>query len=157
MFVWNMLLSAISAVMLYRCFATGYISYLITFPWREAICMNRHVGIDYGMSWTYAWMGYTKFENQKGAFLTVFVCDFFFRVMELLDTVFLVVRKKHVMTLHWFHHATVLVFVANAHVFGKVTKRKQVMFWLLTSKKTNVYVPFTIMNSFVHGKRKRTG
>jgi hypothetical protein len=61
MFVWNLGLSVISFVMLYRCFATGYISYLVSnFSFQEAICMNRHVGIDYGMSWTYTWMGYTS-------------------------------------------------------------------------------------------------
>jgi elongation of very long chain fatty acids protein 6 len=102
MFLWNISLSAISLLMLYRCFATGYVTNLFTqYTWFEAICMNRHVGLDRGFSWTYNWMGYTK-------------------VLELLDTLFLVVRKKHVMTLHWFHHATVLAFVTSAHIFGKV-------------------------------------
>lgn len=116
MFVWNALLSAVSVVMLYRCFETGYTQTLVrSYNFTEAMCMNRHVGIDYGFSWTYNWMMYTK-------------------VLELGDTVFLVLRKKPVLTLHWFHHVTVLVFVWGAHVFGK----------------TNVYVVFTLMNTFVH-------
>jgi hypothetical protein len=91
--------------------------------------------------------GIHKFERNVFVvvlfFLIVFFFFFFFfffflnvfpEVIELFDTLFLVVRKKHVMTLHWFHHATVLVFVANAHVFGR----------------TNIYVPFTVMNTFVH-------
>ena len=73
MFAWNLCLSAISLLMLYRCFATGYVYDLVTqYTWREAICMNRHVGLDYGFSWTYNWMGYTvsPLESCCVSFLT---------------------------------------------------------------------------------------
>merc|ERR1712232_63341 len=99
MFVWNGGLAVISAIMFYRCFATGYVQSLFRdHSLHEALCMNRHFGIDYGTAWAFNWMAYTK-------------------VIELGDTAFLVLRKKPIMTLHWFHHLTVLLFVWAAQVY----------------------------------------
>lgn len=39
----------------------------------------------------------------------------FSKVPELIDTVFLVLRKKPVIFLHWYHHMTVLLFCWNAY------------------------------------------
>merc|ERR1719316_443993 len=36
------------------------------------------------------------------------------KIPELLDTVFLVLRKKPVIFLHWFHHLTVLLYCWHA-------------------------------------------
>jgi len=36
---------------------------------------------------------------------------------ELMDTVFLVIRKKRVIFLHWFHHVTVLLYCQHAWAF----------------------------------------
>merc|ERR1711916_62562 len=116
LFTWNMFLSILSAYMFYRCFENGYaLRVFRELPLMEAICRNRHSGLDEGATWTFNWMGYTK-------------------VLELVDTLFLVIRKKPVITLHWFHHLTVLLYVWGAHVFAA----------------TNSYLVFTVMNTFVH-------
>jgi len=45
-----------------------------------------------------------------------FVCSFIYsKIPELLDTVFLVLQKKRVIFLHWFHHLTVLLYCWHAH------------------------------------------
>jgi elongation of very long chain fatty acids protein 6 len=38
------------------------------------------------------------------------------KIPELLDTVFIVLRKKDLLFLHWYHHVTVLVFCWNSYV-----------------------------------------
>ena len=40
---------------------------------------------------------------------------------ELLDTVFLVLQKRGVIFLHWFHHATVLLYCWHAFQFAVAT------------------------------------
>jgi elongation of very long chain fatty acids protein 6 len=42
-----------------------------------------------------------------GFLLTLFIYSKF---AELLDTIFLIIRKKEIIFLHWFHHVTVLLF-----------------------------------------------
>jgi len=39
----------------------------------------------------------------------------FSKVPELMDTVFIVLRKKPLIFLHWYHHVTVLLFCWNAY------------------------------------------
>jgi len=114
LFVWNASLSALTMVMLYRVIPYCYRLWT-EHSWIESICLHRHFGTDKGTSWTFAWMGYTK-------------------VLELLDTVFLVLRKKPVITLHWYHHSTVLLFTWASHVYAQ----------------TNVHIVFTTMNYIVH-------
>lgn len=38
----------------------------------------------------------------------------FSKVPELIDTVFIVIRKKRLIFLHWYHHVTVLLFCWNS-------------------------------------------
>ena len=39
----------------------------------------------------------------------------FSKIPELIDTVFIVLRKKPLIFLHWYHHVTVLLFCWNAY------------------------------------------
>ncbi len=42
---------------------------------------------------------------------TIFIYS---KIPELLDTIFMVLRNKKVIFLHWFHHATVLLYCWHA-------------------------------------------
>lgn len=50
-------------------------------------------------------------DGPAGLWLTLFI---FSKIPELIDTVFLVVRKKPVIFLHWYHHFTVMLYCWHA-------------------------------------------
>ena len=55
------------------------------------------------------------------------------KIPELLDTAFIVLRKKSLIFLHWYHHATVLLFC-----------------WDAWASRNPVGSMFAVMNMFVH-------
>ena len=50
-------------------------------------------------------------KNPVGMWVTLFIYS---KIPELLDTVFLVLQRKPVIFLHWFHHVTVLLYCWHA-------------------------------------------
>ena len=52
--------------------------------------------------------------GQGGAVALWSVLFVFSKYFELFDTLFLILRKKHVSFLHWFHHATVVLLSVHA-------------------------------------------
>lgn len=53
------------------------------------------------------------YNGAPGFFVALFILS---KIPELLDTVFLVLQKKQVIFLHWFHHTTVMLFCWHAMV-----------------------------------------
>merc|ERR1712072_138491 len=50
-------------------------------------------------------------DGPAGLWLTLFI---FSKIPELIDTAFLVIRKKPVIFLHWYHHFTVMLYCWHA-------------------------------------------
>ncbi|EER03348.1 fatty-acyl elongase, putative [Perkinsus marinus ATCC 50983] len=65
----------------------------------------RNVGASYGPGPTGIWVGLFIFS----------------KYIELTDTAFLVLRKRNVNFLHWFHHATVLLYCWHAGAYEQPT------------------------------------
>lgn len=93
---WNLLLAVFSI-----CGATITVPYLMlvleTHGYRYTLCANP-------LQW--------YLSDRAGWWIHLFVYS---KIPELLDTVFLVLQKKKVIFLHWFHHITVLLYCWHGH------------------------------------------
>jgi len=93
--LWNLFLSVFSL-----CGAISFVPFLIdellTKGFRHTVCSSSE--------W---YMG-----GDKAFWMSAFIYSKYF---ELLDTVFLVLRGKKVIFLHWYHHITVLLYCCHAY------------------------------------------
>ena len=71
-----------------------------------------------------------RLDEQAATWLTLFMLS---KVPELFDTLFLVLRKKEVKFLHYFHHSSVLVYS-----------------WTAYASRSPIGIYFTTMNLGVH-------
>jgi len=108
--VWNFCLSLGSAI-IFICWTSGLVAELISSNWslHHVICMP-HRELNYGINMICA---------------TLFAISKYF---ELVDTLFLIIRKRPVSFLHWYHHTTVLAYtwyavvcaVSTGNIFGSI-------------------------------------
>ena len=96
--VWNLLLSLFSAVGFARTFP-HLVHYGSVFGFYPSVCAPAETAFGQGAA---------------GLWTMLFI---FSKVPELVDTVFLVITKKNVEFLHWYHHFTVLLYCAFFFVF----------------------------------------
>lgn len=95
--IWNLFLSIFSAIGTLR--TAPHLFYLLFFTsFESTVCETPVKG--WGMGVT-------------GLAVQLFILSKF---PELLDTVFIVLRKKPLIFLHWYHHVTVLLYCWNAYV-----------------------------------------
>uniref|UniRef100_A0A0A9XLR2 Elongation of very long chain fatty acids protein n=1 Tax=Lygus hesperus TaxID=30085 RepID=A0A0A9XLR2_LYGHE len=52
------------------------------------------------------------YDGTVGAFVGAFILS---KIPEMVDTVFLVLQKKKLIFLHWYHHVTVMLFCWHAY------------------------------------------
>jgi len=112
---WNLFLSVSSGILLVLWVSPQIPEFIKSgFSFRHLIC-NPHRELDYGLNMVCA---------------SIFA---FSKFLELIDTLFLILRKKPVLFLHWYHHITVLPYTWYAV--------------LIAVPCGNI---FGIMNAFVH-------
>lgn len=100
--IWNLLLAVYSAMGAMR-----------TVP--HLLLLLRNFGFEY----TICRAAVASYSNGAAGF---WVCLFIYsKYFELIDTVLLVLRKKQVPFLHWYHHFTVLLYCWNAYVWEMPT------------------------------------
>lgn len=99
---WNLLLAVFSFIGMIRC-GLHFAMVLHKYGFEYSIC--RAASSSYG-------------RGPVGFWTLAFVFSKFF---ELIDTVFLVVRKKKVGFLHWYHHFTVMMYCWNSYVYEMPT------------------------------------
>lgn len=94
--MWNAFLSVFSFIGMVRT-VPFYLHILLNYTFKESVC--RHGGDAYGHGPVQFWV-----------FLFIFS-----KIPELVDTVFIVLRKKPLIFLHWYHHVTVLAFCWHSY------------------------------------------
>ncbi len=94
--LWNALLSFFSFLGMCRT-VPHLLSRLLSEPFQQTICSNPR------LSWG---------KGTTGLWVMLFI---FSKLPELVDTVFIVLRKRPLIFLHWYHHVTVLFFCWNAY------------------------------------------
>ncbi|XP_067141228.1 very long chain fatty acid elongase 6-like [Centruroides vittatus] len=112
LFVWNFLLFSFSIIGTIR--SSPELIYVIReFGFVHSICTNSYKNFQVSVCWN---------------------CLFLWsKVIELFDTVFIVLRKKNLIFQHWFHHALTLFFS-----------------WYLASELSSISRWYVAMNFFVH-------
>ena len=91
--VWNLLLASFS-----------FVGFMRTFPHLV------YYGSQYGYYASICAPAETSFgQGAAGLWTMLFIYS---KVPELVDTIFLVIQKKDVIFLHWYHHFTVLLYCA---------------------------------------------
>jgi len=95
--MWNLGLSVFSFCGVLRCFP-NLLDNLLTMSLRDNFCLNPQ--ITYG-------------SGSTGLWVIAFILSKF---PELFDTLFIVINKKPLILLHWYHHITVLLFCWHSYV-----------------------------------------
>ncbi len=94
--MWNALLSSFSFMGMFRT-VPYLLGNILTKSFTETVC------IDPRNTWG---------KGSCGLWVMLFI---FSKLPELVDTVFIVLRKRPLIFLHWYHHVTVLLFCWNAY------------------------------------------
>ncbi|XGW31217.1 hypothetical protein V3C99_009852, partial [Haemonchus contortus] len=104
--IWNGILAVFSAL-----------GFLYTFPTFLNVIYNK------GISYTYTHISEVYTDKTSGYWVLLWVLS---KIPELVDTIFIVLRKRPLMFMHWYHHALTGYYAIvnyhedNAHMFWVV-------------------------------------
>ncbi|KPI88667.1 putative fatty acid elongase [Leptomonas seymouri] len=113
---WNLLLTVFSMAGAYYCLPQLY----------RTIFVSEFTVHDYATGGEFSWKGgvYNAFcywnnnlfyDGPVGAFVAMFILS---KIPEMFDTAFLVLQKKPVIFLHWYHHVTVMLYCWHAYLYN---------------------------------------
>jgi elongation of very long chain fatty acids protein 6 len=94
--LWNLFLSTFSFIGMFRT-VPFLVGQLLTLNFRDTICA--YAPDNYG-------------HGPVGFWVLLFILS---KIPELIDTVFIVLRKRDLIFLHWYHHVTVLLYCWHAY------------------------------------------
>lgn len=94
---WNLFLSLFSTYGTIRT-VPHLLNRILTLPFERTICEAPHTAFGAGTC---------------GLAVQLFIIS---KIPELFDTIFIVLRKKPLIFLHWYHHVTVLLYCWNSYV-----------------------------------------
>lgn len=94
---WNLFLSLFSTYGAIRT-VPHMLLRINTLPFEQTVCESPHTAYGAGAC---------------GLAVQLFIIS---KIPELIDTVFIVLRKKPLIFLHWYHHVTVLLYCWNSYV-----------------------------------------
>ena len=100
--VWNFFLSFFSFIGMMRTVPT-LLANIIEYRWKDTICLPARTLKDGTPHWA---------SGPCGVWVMFFI---FSKLPELVDTLFIVLRRKQLIFLHWYHHITVLLFCWSAY------------------------------------------
>jgi elongation of very long chain fatty acids protein 6 len=102
--IWNAVLCVFSFVGMWRTMPR-LVANILTMDYEQTICTSPTVGA--GVEGALGWA-----NGPTGFWVMLFI---FSKLPELVDTAFIVLRKKPLIFLHWYHHVTVLLFCWNSY------------------------------------------
>jgi len=95
--IWNAFLCTFSFIGMWRT-VPYLLGMLLTTSYQNTVC-----AVDAIDGWG---------SGPSGMWVTLFVLS---KIPELIDSVFIIIRKRPLIFLHWYHHITVLLFCWNAY------------------------------------------
>ncbi|CAD2219300.1 GNS1/SUR4 family, putative [Angomonas deanei] len=113
---WNLLLTVFSAVGAYYCVPRQL---EMTFAKSYKIQDDNDPNIFHTREGSFynsvcVWYPDQFYAGRVGFFVCLFILS---KIPEMLDTVFLVFKKKPVIFLHWYHHITVMLYCWHSYVY----------------------------------------
>jgi hypothetical protein len=123
------------------------------FYWNFCLCLFSSFGVlsilpefadtlyNKGFESSYCWMG-DQYQGYNGEWVWLFHAS---KLLELGDTVFLVLRKKPIKFLHWYHHSTVLLYAGYSYRYSTAACRWGVMMNFIVHSVMYLYFAYTAL------------
>lgn len=110
---WNLLLTLFSMAGAYYCLPQLYRSIFVADFYLHDYATGGEIPWKGGVYNAFCyWNNNVYYDGPVGAFVAMFILS---KIPEMIDTAFLVFQKKKVIFLHWYHHATVMLYCWHSY------------------------------------------